>query len=119
MFEHHHQPLIPASAFIRRALKHALFAFGIVVGSLGIGMLGYHGFEGLSWLDAFVNSAMLLGGMGPIGELHTTGGKLFAAFYALYSGLVFLVVAAVLFGPVIHRLLHQFHLEMVDEKAEA
>lgn len=117
MFEHHKQPLLPIAAFIARTVKHTLFAAGIVVVSLAIGILGYHGFEGLSWLDAFVNAAMLLGGMGPISELHTTGGKLFAGFYALYSGLIFLVVAGVIFGPVIHRFLHQFHLEMDSEDA--
>ena len=67
--------------------------------------------EGLSWIDALVNAAMILGGMGPVNELHTTAGKLFAAFYALYSGIVFLVVAGILFGPTIHRFLHRFHVE--------
>jgi hypothetical protein len=84
----------------------------IVLASLAVGMGGYHAFEGLSWIDAFVNAAMILGGMGPVNELHTTVGKLFAGFYALYSGIVFLVVAGVLFAPVVHRFFHHFHLEI-------
>jgi hypothetical protein len=115
MFEHYRQPLIPRSAFLRRQVLHAAIAFGIVLGSLVIGILGYHVFEGLPWIDALVNAAMLLGGMGPVNELHTTAGKLFAAFYALYSGVIFLLVAGVLFAPVIHRFLHRFHLEIESD----
>jgi hypothetical protein len=118
MFEHHKQPLLPRAAFLRRTVRSATFAFGIVCGSLILGVLGYHGFEGLSWIDALVNAAMLLGGMGPVNELHTTAGKLFAAFYALYSGLVFLVVAGVLFAPLIHRFLHRFHLDSQADASE-
>ncbi len=117
MFEHRKQPLLPTAAFIVRTVKHTLFAVGIVAASLAMGILGYRAFEGLTWVDAFLNASMLLGGMGPVAELHTTGGKLFAGFYALYSGLIFLVVAGVIFGPVIHRFLHQFHLEMDSEDA--
>jgi len=88
-----------------------LAATAIVVVSLAIGMVGYAYFENLSWLDAFLNSAMLLGGMGPVNPPKTDGGKLFAGIYALYAGLVFLVAAALLAGPVVHRLLHKFHWE--------
>ncbi len=112
MFEHHRQPLLPRAAFLRRLLRYALAALLIILGSLAIGMVGYHQFEGLAWIDAFVNAAMLLGGMGPVAELHTTAGKLFAGLYALYSGLVFLLVAGVLLAPIIHRFLHRFHLEI-------
>jgi hypothetical protein len=70
--------------------------------------------DGQDWVDALLNASMILGGMGPVGELHTVAGKLFAAFYALYSGMVFLIVAGVLFVPVFHRFLHRFHLEMTD-----
>ncbi|MGC1375007.1 MAG: hypothetical protein WA821_02220 [Anaerolineales bacterium] len=115
MFEHYRQPLLSHSAFLRRQVRHTAIAFGIVLGSLAIGILGYHVFEGLPWIDALVNAAMLLGGMGPVNELHTTAGKPFAAFYALYSGLIFLVVASVLFAPIIHRFLHRFHLETEPE----
>jgi hypothetical protein len=91
--------------------RYAIIAIGIDAGSLGLGVLGYRFLEGLSWIDALLNAAMILGGMGPVNELHSTAGKLFASFYALYSGVVFLVVAGVLFAPVVHRFLHYFHLE--------
>jgi hypothetical protein len=112
MFEHRHEPLLSRLAFLRRALLHAGVALGIVLGSLLLGVLGYHFLGRLAWIDALVNAAMLLGGMGPVNELQTTAGKLFASFYALYSGLVFLIVAGVLFAPLFHRFLHHFHLDM-------
>lgn len=111
MFERHDEPLLPKSAFLRRVLQYAMIALVIDFGSLMVGMVGYHFLEDFSWVDSLLNAAMILGGMGPVNELHTTAGKLFASFYALYSGLIFLVVAGVLFLPVIHRLLHYFHLE--------
>lgn len=79
-----------------------------------LGVLGYHYLEGMLWIDALVNASMLLGGMGPVDALHTVGGKLFASFYALYSGIIFLVVVGVIFAPLYHRFLHRFHLEMDD-----
>jgi hypothetical protein len=81
-----------------------------------VGILGYHVLEGLAWIDALLNAAMILGGMGPVDEVHTAAGKIFAAFYALYSGLIVLVVAGVLFAPLLHRFLHRFHLELSDDK---
>jgi hypothetical protein len=111
MFEHRDEPLLPKSAFMRRLARYAIVAFGIDLVSLVIGMLGYHLAEDLSWVDSLLNAAMILGGMGPVNELHTTAGKLFASFYALYSGVVFVVVAGVLFAPVVHRFMHRFHLE--------
>jgi len=112
MFERHREPLLPQPAFLRRLLNHAGIALAIVLGSLAIGILGYRFLERLAWIDALLNAAMILGGMGPVGEMHTVRGKLFAAFYALYSGIVFLVVAGVLFAPVFHRFLHHFHLDL-------
>ena len=114
MFEHKKEPLLPRPKYLRRVAKHGLFAFGIVFVSLGIGIVGYHVLEGLGWIDATVNAAMILGGMGPVNELHTNAGKLFAAAYALFSGIVFLVAVAVLFAPTFHRFLHKFHF---DEKS--
>ena len=111
MFERRDEPLLPKSAFLRRVARYAIIALVIDLGSLAIGMVGYHFLEGFSWVDSLLNAVMILGGMGPVNELHTTAGKLFASFYALYSGVVFLVVAGVLFLPVIHRFLHHFHLE--------
>lgn len=97
--------------FARRIVAHALGAAVIVAGSLAIGMAGYGFLEGLPWRDAFLNAAMLLGGMGPVEVPQTPAGKLFAGTYALYAGLVFLVAIAVLFAPIVHRWLHWFHWE--------
>lgn len=94
---------------MRRVLLHFVVALLLIAGSLAIGMIGYEGFEHLSWTDAFLNSAMLLGGMGPVNAPRTEAGKLFAGFYALYAGLVFIVTAALLFTPWLHRLLHRLH----------
>jgi hypothetical protein len=90
-------------------LRHFLAAASLVMLSLGLGMVGYAYFERLGWLDAFLNSAMLLGGMGPVNNPQTAGGKLFAGLYALYSGLVFLVTVGVVLAPLLHRLMHLFH----------
>lgn len=108
-YELRSQRLLSRRAFALRLLKH--FAVGALIGlgSLAIGMAGYVWFEGLSPLDAFLNAAMLLGGMGPVNDPVRPLGKLFAGLYALYAGLVFLVVAGVLLTPVAHRLLHHFH----------
>jgi hypothetical protein len=111
MYEHNHEPLLTFEMFLIRILNHGLVAFGLVVGSLGIGILGYHNFENLSWIDSLVNASMILGGMGPVNPLQTTAGKLFASFYALYSGMVFLIIAGVMLAPVFHRFLHHFHLD--------
>jgi hypothetical protein len=90
-------------------LGHASAAAGIAAGSLFLGMLGYHTLVRIPWVDAFLNAAMLLGGMGPVDMPHTSAGKLFAGIYALYAGLVFLVTAALLAAPILHRVLHRFH----------
>jgi hypothetical protein len=92
-------------------LAHLGVALAILAVSLGIGMVGYHRLEHLPWLDAFLNSAMLLGGMGPVDPPTSPGGKLFAGLYALYAGLVFIASAALVFTPVVHRVLHKFHWE--------
>ncbi len=111
MFEHKKEPLLPRRKYVRRVARHGLFAFVIIGVSLGIGIEGYHVLEGLSWIDSTVNAAMILGGMGPVNTLHTTAGKLFASFYALFSGIVFLVAVGVLLAPAFHRFLHKFHME--------
>jgi hypothetical protein len=117
MFEHRTEKLLPRAAFIRRMLKYALVSFGFVVISLVIGMAGYHQFEGMGWIDAFVNAAMLMGGMGPVSELHTDAGKLFAGVYALYCGLVVVIAIGLLVAPVLHRTLHHFHVESEADEA--
>jgi hypothetical protein len=109
MYESKTRTPLPKASFIKRLLIHILFALSLLAVSLGIGMLGYARFEHLSWIDAFLNSAMLLGGMGPVNAPVTSAGKLFAGLYALYAGLVFIVTAALLLTPVAHRLLHKFH----------
>ncbi len=109
VYEPRHQPLLPWSRFLRRMLLHALVAIVMVAGSLAIGMLGYGYYEHLPWRDGFLNSAMLLGGMGPVDPPKTDGGKLFAGFYALYAGLVFIIAISVAAAPVVHRILHKFH----------
>lgn len=112
MYEHRHQPLLPRRLFIRRVARNSLFALGLVFGSLALGILGYRFLAGLAWVDALLNSAMLLGGMGPVDPLSTVPAKLFASFYALFAGIIFLVAAGVFFAPLYHRFLHHFHLEV-------
>lgn len=114
-FEHRHQRPITSRQFARRMLDHGVYAIALVVVSLFIGAAGYRVFAGFPWMDSVLNSAMLLGGMGPVGEIHSTAGKMFATVFALYAGLVFLAVAALLLGPVFHRMMHRFHFE-ADER---
>lgn len=112
LYEHRSEPLLPFRQFLRRMLKHGLAALLILAISLGIGVLGYRLTEGFSWIDALLNASMILGGMGPVNALRTEGGKLFASFYALYSGVAFLATASILIAPLAHRLLHRLHLEV-------
>lgn len=98
-----------------RLLRSGVVALALVAVSLGIGMFGYHAFEGLNWLDAFLNASMLLGGMGPVNTPVTFGGKLFAGLYALYCGLVVVLVAGIILAPVAHRILHRFHMESREQ----
>lgn len=114
MYEAHHQPLLSRARFLRRLLLHIAAAAGLLVASLGVGMLGYRLTEGMAWIDAFLNAAMLLGGMGPVNPPLTFGGKFFAGAFALYCGLVFIVGAALILTPVLHRVLHRFHVGARD-----
>jgi hypothetical protein len=98
--------------FVQRLARQSLVALILVVGSLALGTVGFHVLSRQLWIDALLNSAMLLGGMGPVGDLGPTSGKLFATFFALYSGLVFLIVAGLLSMPVFHLVLHRFHLDV-------
>ena len=110
-FEHRAQPVLSRQKFIRRLANSGLLALCVIAFSLLIGMLGYRILEDLSWMDAFLNAAMLLGGMGPVNPPVSPGGKLFAGLYALYCGLVVILVAGILLAPVAHRILHKFHVE--------
>lgn len=109
MYEMKSEPPLVRKFFARRMCQHALIALGLVALSIAIGMAGYGGFEHLSPLDSFLNTAMLLGGMGPVNAPVTSAGKMFAGCFALYAGLVFIVTAALLFTPLLHRLMHRFH----------
>jgi len=111
MYEHQAQPLLPFKLFIARLLKHFALSFSLFFVSLGIGVLGYRVFEGFSWLDALLNAAMILGGMCPVDRLSTVSGKLFASFYALFSGVIFLAGAGIIIAPVAHRIIHRLQLQ--------
>jgi hypothetical protein len=115
VFEHHSEPLASQREFRRRMLQYSLFTAAIILFSLGIGVLGYHYYERLPWIDALLNASMILGGMGPVDELQTNAGKIFASFYALYSGIVLLASVGVLAAPIFHRVLHRFHLDIEGE----
>ena len=112
MFEHHSQPLATQAEFTQRVLRYSLVTACVILFSLGIGVLGYHYLESLSWIDALLNASMILGGMGPVNALQTNAGKVFASFYALYSGIVLLASVGVLAAPIFHRFMHRFHLEI-------
>jgi hypothetical protein len=111
MFEHHHEKMLPRRLFLRRLAKYATISLSIILVSLIAGMVGYHLTEGYSWVDSFLNAAMLMGGMGPVGVLRSDAGKLFAGIYALYCGLIELVAIGIFAAPIVHRFLHHFHLE--------
>ena len=111
MYERRKHPLLSPAAFRRRVSWHFLIALLAISGGLGIGVLGYHYLGGLGWVDSLLNASMILGGMGPVDPLTTTSAKLFAAGYALFSGLAFIGVASLLVAPFAHRLLHRFHFD--------
>ena len=113
MYESSKYPPLARIQFLKRMLAHFAATLGLIIASLIFGMTGYVVFEHLTLIDAYINATMLLGGMGPVNAPVTTAGKLFAGFYALYSGLIFIVAAALIFTPVLHRLIHRFHW---DEK---
>ena len=112
MYESKTRRPLARPVFVRRLVLHTLIALGLIAFSIAVGMAGYHSFEHLPWLDAFLNASMLLGGMGPVGPVSSTGGKIFAGVFALYAGLVFLAVTALVLAPVLHYVLHRFHWDM-------
>jgi len=118
MYENRSTPLLPRGKFYHRLARSLGFGLIVLSFSLLVGMLGYHAFEHLDWIDSFANAAMILSGMGPLGELKTSGGKIFAGCYALFSGVAFLTSFGLVFAPVFHRFIHKFHLESeTDAKA--
>ena len=111
MFEKRHESLISTRTFLIRLARSIVLGLLLIVIAQYVGMAGYHYFEHMSWVDAFVNAAMILSGMGPLTPLVTKGGKIFAGFYALFSGLTFILIIGVIFAPILHRLFHKFHLD--------
>jgi hypothetical protein len=101
--------------FAKRVLKYTTFSLILLVSSIGIGVLGYHYFANLNWIDSFYNASMILTGMGPVNEMTTNSAKLFASIYALFSGVIFLSTVAIFFAPFAHRLMHILHIEDLDE----
>lgn len=118
MFEHRSRPLLPWKAFYARLARSVAITAGVIAFSLFLGSAGYHWFGGLPWIDALLNASMILTGMGPVDPLKATSAKLFATFYALYSGIAFLTMVAILMAPLLHRFLHEFHLEMSEDDEE-
>ena len=114
-FEPKAHPLASRRVFFRRQARNVLWSFGLIVVWLIVGMAGYMGFEGMSAVDAFVNAAMILSGMGPIGTLATTSGKIFAGLYAIFSGIFVFGIAGLALLPVFHRMLHRFHLQQENQ----
>jgi hypothetical protein len=117
IYERKHQPPVSRAQFARRIALHGSLVVLLLAVSLAVGMAGYMNFEGLPALDAFLNAAMLLGGMGPVHLPKTAAGKLFAGGYSLYAGLVFIAATALLLAPVVHRVMHHFHWDD-DDKPE-
>src|SRR3990170_1702592 len=109
MYERKHEALLPWNKFLLRVLRHMGLAFGVILISLALGMLGYRFIAGLTWMDALLNASMILSGMGPVNPLSSNAAKLFASAYALFSGMVFLVIIGVVLAPILHRVLHYLH----------
>ena len=114
MFEHRREPLLPARVFYLRLLGCVGLALIIIIFALGLGVLGYHFLAGLPWIDALLNAAMILTGMGPVDVLRSDVAKIFASLYALFSGVVFISLMGLLLSPIAHRVLHKFHLSDED-----
>ena len=111
MYEHRKQPLLSTAKFLKRLGRHGLVASGVLICGLGIGVLGYHFFAHLRWIDSLLNASMILAGMGPVDPLPSNTAKIFASCYALFSGLAFIGIVSVLLAPFVHRMLHRFHAE--------
>lgn len=116
MYEKVKQKVIPVRGFLYRLWLNFLIGLFLIFLSLGIGMAGYHYIEGLPWIDAYADASMILSGMGPLHELKTDAGKIFAGTYALFSGIIFLVILAILFAPVFHRFFHKLHVQDDDKR---
>ncbi len=113
MYEHHRSKVLGLTPFIKRAMTNVIIAFCLLAVSLSIGMIGYAYFAQLDWASSFESASMILSGMGPVTSMPTTGGKVFAGLYALFSGIVFLIAMAIIAAPLFHRFLHHFLLKDV------
>lgn len=118
MLEKKHESVIPVGKFVCRMAAFTALALGLLGAALGIGILGYHYIAGFSVVDSILNASMILTGMGPVGDVRSTAGKLFASVYAIFSGLIFITVMGVMLTPLAHRLLHRFHVEEPSDEAE-
>jgi hypothetical protein len=114
MFERKHEKLAPMSVFARRVVESVVMAGILIAFALSIGIIGYHSIAGFDWVDSLLEASMILGGMGPVNQLATTGAKLFASGYALFSGLVFIAIMGIILGPLTHRMMHKFHIDEED-----
>jgi TRAP-type C4-dicarboxylate transport system permease small subunit len=115
-FERHHDELAPVSVFVKRLIASLLMALGLIALVLCVGIVGYHLIAGYNWIDSLLEASMILGGMGPVKELPADGAKIFASMYALFSGLIFIAVMGLVLSPVVHRILHKFHVDEKDVK---
>jgi hypothetical protein len=114
MYERKQQKIAPASVFMKRMVVHILMAVFLSAGALFIGIAGYRWIAGLGWADSLLEASMILGGMGPVNPVTTTGAKIFASGYALFSGLVFIALIGIVLAPAVHRMLHTFHADEKD-----
>ncbi len=114
MADKKHLPLLSVKVFISRIIRNFFIGIVVITFSLGLGMFGYAYFEQMDWVDAFLNASMILSGMGPVSILQTDAGKIFAGFYALFSGIIFLVIIAIIIAPIAHRFLHRFFVKIVN-----
>ena len=115
-FERRHEPLAPVSVFVQRLIGSVAMALGLIALVLMIGIAGYHWIGGFNWVDSLLEASMILGGMGPVNSLPNDQAKIFASAYALFSGLIFIAVMGLVLTPVVHRILHKFHVDEKDVK---
>jgi hypothetical protein len=114
MFERRHEQLAPIPVFVKRMAASVAMAFLLIGVALTIGIAGYHVIAGFNWVDSFLEASMILGGMGPVNTLATTGAKIFASLYSLFSRLVFIAIMGIVLAPITHRMLHKFHIDEED-----
>ena len=112
-YERRHDELAPRSVFVRRIIASLAIALCLIMVALFIGLCGYHFLAGFGWIDSLLEASMILGGMGPVKELPNDTAKVFASIYALFSGLILIALMGIILSPVVHRIMHKFH---VDEK---